>query len=642
MTTTAALRTYLETLDEADLAQVLVARRLLARGTVVVDLDHMVQRLTDPQAVADAVADLSSHELTVLEVLAALGARSSADRLDAALLTTERNAVRDVVQSLERLALVWRDAAGSVHTTPGLEDVIHSPLGLGPTARGLVCQVAWDPGVEAALDDPSRLVALLDEAPSDVVLTLRREARVRVHKALARPVSERIRLVVGEFRAETDTLTDDRPSPDYEAALRWAVDHGWGFVTRQGVVRVPAEVLMAATHVVVPVVLEPCEPGLAATTAAAVEDASAAARAEAVHGIDAVLDLAAAQPLRMLKSVGVGIREMRRVARVTSTDVTTVRLALELGFALGLVLPAEAGLAVTDRHADWCTWSLGKKAGALSAVWLDLSFVVTVERDRYGPMPAICRFFERGHAEVRTAALHYAASLPEGRGIADVHALQELLAWGMPFCRDAVELLPLTWREAEVLGLVAFGRLSRFGIAALEGRFDDELVAAEIHRFADLLPGESRWSTSDNPDVDDGDVLDARRIPEPEAPEVAARRLRAGGLPPGYPGTNSGDVVPGHRVDISGVMDAMPHLDARQVAMLVRAAVEDRLVRIRYRAADGAETERDLWFVRILPPHLYAACQLRHHDRILNLRGVIEVVGLVDVLRTAGSEGAEW
>ncbi len=131
-------------------------------------------------------------------------------------------------------------------------------------------------------------------------------------------------------------------------------------------------------------------------------------------------------------------------------------------------------------------------------------------------------------------------------------------------------------------------------------------------------------------------MLEPRQAVEPEDPLACAGRLRERGLPAGYPGTRPGDVVPDRPVDLDAVRETLQQLDARQVGMLVRAVLDGDMVRIRYRTTAGVLTDRDVLWVRILPPHLYGLCQTRCDDTRFNLRGIVEVLGVEPgPLRTA-------
>src|SRR5690606_422874 len=117
----------------------------------------------------------------------------------------------------------------------------------------------------------------------------------------------------------------------------------------------------------------------------AVDSAGAGQTMEAVRHTEALLEALAAEPAPVLRSGGVGIRELRRLARAAGLDETTSALLLEVAGAAGLVgeldLPhattarggAEQQMLPTNGYDLWRGSSLARRWHHLAQAWLAMT-----------------------------------------------------------------------------------------------------------------------------------------------------------------------------------------------------------------------------------------------------------------------------
>jgi hypothetical protein len=211
-----------------------------------------------------------------------------------------------------------------------------------------------------------------------------------------------------------------------------------------------------------------------------------------VERLRRLLDAVGQNPPPALRSGGLGIRELRRLAKATGMQEQTTALDLELLWAAGLIIAADARGQVTESwtptaEADDFLAGPDEAAWAqLVSAWLDLRR----NPSRAGSRDASDKVINalsaelswiRGPAE-RRFVLGALAELPPGTGM-DSAGLSALLGWRSPLRpaeqRDAVIIA--TVEEATTLGLVAFDSLTTAGRATLAGSVADAeaaLVAA--------------------------------------------------------------------------------------------------------------------------------------------------------------------
>ncbi|MEV4805222.1 helicase-associated domain-containing protein [Nonomuraea sp. NPDC049421] len=220
---------------------------------------------------------------------------------------------------------------------------------------------------------------------------------------------------------------------------------------------------------------------------------AALATIERVH---ALAELAAAESVAELKSGGVGVREVRRLAKALGRTEQEVALLLDLAFEADLI-GSERGerLVGTTLLDDWLRQPAGRRWRLLAERWTGLPQapthrVVGCCEEHMTPQPPPYEFAcEAGR--IRRAVLQTLSTLPPGMGAgaqsgadasAGVAAVLAAVAWrtrAMAEVPEAAEdFVAAALREGEWLGVVAGGALTTLGRALLDAGDVDALFPA--------------------------------------------------------------------------------------------------------------------------------------------------------------------
>ncbi|MFC7482533.1 helicase-associated domain-containing protein [Luedemannella flava] len=269
----------------------------------------------------------------------------------------------------------------------------------------------------------------------------------------------------------------------------WAVHHGLLVREAWDSAVMPAEIAVALRG---PGWRPPFDPHPPAVRTAPVADEllrreSAAAATAALDRAGAVLAAAAEAPVALLKSGGVGSRELKRLAKVSGSPVADARLWLEIGYSGGLLAIEETAALATGEYDRWLRAEPTERLADLVAAWWHLPAAPTGAGGRgggawvaagvtgaavpdAGSTPALLRDATGTVlAMLRQAVLRSVAALPAGSGVADPADVARLVRWQVPAVMD---LLPdgdaftaACWQEAGALGIVAHGALTPLGAA---------------------------------------------------------------------------------------------------------------------------------------------------------------------------------
>ncbi|MFJ2581052.1 helicase-associated domain-containing protein [Kitasatospora aureofaciens] len=469
------LTAWLCTLDAEQLHRVLSNRPDAGAAPEPRALGELADRLQRPGSVAPAIRRLPLPCLQVAEALAALGETTSRSEL-AALLGVPGPQLDDTLAVLADHALVWADGDGRLHQAAALRQAWPAPLGLEPPLadllpgqtsedlRGMLSSL----GLKPPATRQQRVTALLEQygsaewiagivakAPTPTRELLERRARTK-------PVESRSWIVFGS------------PSPEVPAAARWAVARGLLVQDRHGFgpARMPAEVALALRGADWHAPFDPVPPlpALARVSAADVGRETASAAGDFGGHAAAVLAECAARPLTVLKSGGVGARELARVGKAVRCDEPTVRLVLETAQGSGLVTREGDRVLVTGAYDSWAEEEPAAQVAQLVGAWWQLPLTPTQSRDEDGKvLPALAHTRAcDGCVQARRGLLAALGCLPPGQGVAETADLSLLIDWHHPFA----EQLPQDERpfatvihEASLLGVLARGALSPLGAA---------------------------------------------------------------------------------------------------------------------------------------------------------------------------------
>ncbi|GAA4450472.1 helicase-associated domain-containing protein [Phytohabitans houttuyneae] len=470
---TSPLVRWLASLPAADLAAVLARRPEALDRPQVSSLTGLAGRLQDADAVMMTAGALPLPAVQVVEALQAFGGPLVAlDKLAAAFgRKPDDPELAATLTVLAQRALVWPDG-DELRMAGPLWSAFEHPLHLGLPARRLLegAPIPELQEIAAALGLPrgrTRATAL-----AGVCAALADGERVRSIVASA-PVAARDLLTKVAWDGPMVAIgIYDRPA---NGPVAWAVRHGLLVSDGWQHAQMPGEVGMAlrGPEWRAPFDPLPPSPDLVDVAPEAVTREAAAAATTAVEQASALLGAIAASPVALLKSGGVGSRELRRLAKSVGCGEPEVRLWLELSYAASLVGVSEMRVLPTEAYDKWCAAEPAGRLAPLLRVWphlpaapLAVDGSAALIRDAVG-MAAY---------DLRPALLQAAAELPDGKGAAG--GLADVLGWRLPMLSGDPGLLESLWREAHLVGALAHGALTPIGKALLAGTAPEAAVAA--------------------------------------------------------------------------------------------------------------------------------------------------------------------
>ncbi|SCL57207.1 Helicase conserved C-terminal domain-containing protein [Micromonospora citrea] len=481
---TISLADHLRSLPDESLAALLQLRPDLV-VPVPADVSALAIRAQSRVSVARALDGLDQFTLQVLD--AARLTRGGADgttSTDAVLAMATAGphppaptSVRAAVGRLRALFLL-HGPESDLHVVASVDEVSPYPAGLGRPAAEL------DPRAAALCADPAKLRRTLLAAPPSARAILDR-------LAAGPPVGS---VPAGALQAPPIGAEDDLP-PDATnggaptgSPVRWLVDHhllvpvSGGRAGATGTVELPREVglllrrdsgpLGPLRTSPPPVAAPPREPKVA-------DSAGAGQTMEVVRHTEALLEQLAAEPAPVLRSGGLGVRDLRRLAKAVGVDEPTAALLLEAAYAAGLIGEVDLPGATTTRYgADqqilptagyevWRAGTLAQRWEQLARAWLTMTRqagLVGQRDDRDRPIAVLSAEAERaGAPAARRAVLGVLADL-EPATAPTPEEVQSLLDWRAPRRsrgREAAHREVLA--EAATLGVTGLGAITSYG-----------------------------------------------------------------------------------------------------------------------------------------------------------------------------------
>jgi hypothetical protein len=487
----ASLAVHLRTLTQEQLTALVTIRRDVTREPAPATADQVAARLLDPSSAAGACALLTLPELQVAEAAAALGGGCDTARLAALLGVPEKDP--DLVAALQRLvdlALIWPAAGGFAAAHLGA--LFPHPLDLGPGAAGLFTtlnltelrKLAKMYGIPSTGRGKDELIAGLAGWLADA-------ENVRRLAAPA-PAEVRDRLAVLARRPASPFGRSGIMFGTPATSLPWAADRGLVVDSVWGGSQMPREVALALrTGAAAP--FDPRPPALPLTPVAVeiAEREAAAAATETLAAVTAVVEVLGSGPVPLLKTGGLGVRELRRIAKSSGQDEDRTRLTVELLAAGGLTEASEAGLTPITAYDEFAAEEPADRLLGLVDDWLTMPACPLAPADDTATAARALYWDEQ--EEFTLSALRVlilrtvVGAVPEGRAV-DPGALLARLAWQGPIITDqADEDLPRyvtgIWREAHRLGLLAHGTPT----GLCRGRMSDDDGTTRRHAEA-MLP----------------------------------------------------------------------------------------------------------------------------------------------------------
>jgi hypothetical protein len=488
---------WLTTLDEDRLARVLANRPDAIAAPWPRRLDTLARRLSDNFAVMEVMRGLPLPPLEILQACLVIGERATADEL-ARFLGVTTAEVLPWLDGLFDHALSWPEPDGRLHLAEAVARWWTAPCGLGEplvayldswtlNAEGLR-RMSRDLGLTAQggrrqlmtrltaiLCDADRLAALLRDAPDGTVSLLDEFAWD------------------GPVRGVDGNRFVAPGSPE-----KWAADRGLLYRTQWDIAEMPREVALAlrGPDYHAPFTPEPPTLGTVPVDPEAVDHAMCLAAPHAVDRAAALLENTDKTPLPLLKSGGVGVREVRRVIKETGCSEEEARLLLEACAVARLLAWDETagGLVPTKRFDAWRLEDAPARLRVLLSAWWRMER--SSLRRSAGRYPTVLSDDPSGEtvARIRWAVLATLATLPADAAFASMPELVQAVHWRAPLLdRELLaECCPAVLAEARLLGLVACDTLTGLGRAlatlgsAVAGDEQDETVP-EIERDPGLV-----------------------------------------------------------------------------------------------------------------------------------------------------------
>ena len=485
---TGSLTEWLRQRSDSELAELLRRRPDLALPAPA-DLATLASRLGIRTSVQRAVDGLDALSLRLLEALALTGSGSGPFRLaDAGALFGEL-AEQDLARAfgeLTTLGLVWGDPA-AVHFVAGVREAVGPyPAGLG---RPVAVLVRLTPDAQLAAlqrslwlaaagrpDGGQAVSALLTEVITDpawlrVLLdAVDDEEREILQRLAAGPP-------VGTVRnAQLPTVW---PAGEPVPAPHRLMMRGLLLPLDAQTVELPREVGLAlrGDRPLGPVPGRPPELPTTQRAPGDLDRIGTTAVLDVLRLVDALAEVWTAQPPPMLRSGGVGVRDLRRTARDLGVDEVRAALVIETAYAAGLIGATTGMEPVYLPTADYDSWrGLGpaQRWAELACAWLAMSRQPSLvgqrgERDRL--ITVLGPDAERGAtAPLRRGVLDLLMTLPAGAAPTSRTAVLERLGWSAP--RRAASQRPLAeavLAEADALGVTAAGGLTGYSRTLLDG-----------------------------------------------------------------------------------------------------------------------------------------------------------------------------
>lgn len=423
---------WLRTRTDAEIAALLDARRDVATP-VPAGFAVLASRLGSPSSLGRVAERLTLPDLAVLELLLAepLDADALARRLRGRALKKQ---VLASAEKLRDLALAWGDDV--LHTTAAAREALpwRSTQLTTPPDLGAI-----DAALAAAGPDERALLDRLAEGSP-----LGRTAAAGPGTSPDHPVQ---RMLASGLLARVDHQTVELPW-EVRARLRGELPLG--------------------TSLKPPVLDGPPVPGA--------DGAGAVAALELLRHADDVLDVLGAVPAQRVKAGGIGIRELRRVAKAAGLAEDRAALLLELLAAAALISEGELDgeedsvFAPTVAVDEWQRSAPAERWALLARTWLELRRQPALigtrgEEGIVGPLHRAAR--STVAPQDRAAVLDALALAPPGTApaVPDLHAAARFAhpSWYRRLTLDAIAGIV---DQAQIVGLVAGGALTSAGRAA--------------------------------------------------------------------------------------------------------------------------------------------------------------------------------
>lgn len=442
-----------------------LARLLTARPDLITPAPHDFGQLASRAAVRASISraldTLTRLELSVLDAHVVAG-QTTADDVRSIILA-QPAAVDATLGRLIDLGLVWEARGGELRVLSGVSDA----MGGGPGSSGLRARSADAP------------------APGDV------EKRLAELSPQARAMLEHVVESGGEATGGSARLTvlpEDARTPAEELISRRLL------LPRAGgdLLVAPGEVGLALRggHTTTePVdVLPPLATAERPTTL--IDRTAAGAAFEFVRQVELLLDHWGSHPPAVLRSGGLGVRDLKAATTLLAVEETRAALVVEVAAVAGLLSSrADAeGATVwvpTDAFDSWVAEPPAQRWLTLTRAWLESRRLPALvgSRDAAGKTwnALAPELTSTAIPEARSGTLAALSTLAPGQALAagtGLPSLVEQVAWHRPRRpRSRTDHVAWTVSEAAALGVIGLDAISSYGRALVDGEDPVPLLA---------------------------------------------------------------------------------------------------------------------------------------------------------------------
>jgi hypothetical protein len=465
---TSTLAQWLALRSQDDLADILTRRPEAVAGQPPRNLSDLAARLQTQHSLAALMRELPQPCLELLETLLVFGPMTREDIAATLHVDADDATLNGCLDVLRMWVAAW-DYEGTWHVSGSLKALLPDPLRLGaPIAELLVSRtmeelrsrantlgIAVGRSQSAVIEnlveyfgDGAAVRALINEAPGA-------QRELLVEAAWHSPV----------LRAQGTYLYTGQPDP----ALSWLINHSLVIADWQRIL-VPREVALAIRGDDWHPAFTPA-PALPTTPIdqAGVDRDAAASVQQSLAALTLLVDTAGEAPIAVLRAGGVGVKEVRRLARATGADEAAIRLYMEIAHAAGWLDVDGDVLVPTERYDEWLDLPPHDRLATVLRTWIGLTVAPLIEERPDGVKPAAALApdsYGTIAAELRRDVIN---ALANAGGAIDRNALVATVVWRRPvYARlltdPALAVLPLL-AEAHLLGAAGRDAISSLGRA---------------------------------------------------------------------------------------------------------------------------------------------------------------------------------
>jgi hypothetical protein len=507
----------------------------------VPDFAALAARASGRVSVQRALERLNRPEMQVLETLHLCTNTDTGHSASSAMLKKLINgaslaSIDRLLHSLQELALVHRaeppHGVGPAHARQryylpvgSLKDVIGIyPAGLGRSYTELVrLQPAFAQRVVQLVGELNRSGAAVSPAttPMEAALSLQHwTASPESLQQILADAPERTAALLarfGNWAMGAVPQAQRRASVIHEGSdvgpVDWLLARGLLVPLDAAHVELPHSVgvSLRGGYVIENFALSPPVPRLGSTSAALRRNAALGAIAETLRLVGELMHVVREQPLVTLRSGGVGVREMKRLADTLRIDLHEAGVLAELCALAGLLrLDVDSSAWVQPPQLEWLTlprqeqwlwlvnaWLASERAPSL--VGQPVNGGAPGQSVHRGPagttINALSAEAQRPDApvvrkrilEILSELTHEASALDGLAPVLDAAAVLERADWSQPrMARRFSSLIRGVLAEAEMLGLIGSGALSQIGAAIAAEQPDEALGILGEHLPAAL------------------------------------------------------------------------------------------------------------------------------------------------------------